>query len=162
MSQFWIVLGVSFVSFVGMEAFAWCFHRYIMHGPLWFIHKTHHRPRHGLFELNDLFALLFAAIAAPLFYFGARGYPPLLGIALGMIGYGLAYFLVHDVLVHRRIGHRFTPARGYLRRVHQAHHMHHAVRERDGAVSFGFLMTPRPEKLAKKLRERAPQRSPAE
>lgn len=162
MSQFWIVLGVSLVSFVGMEAFAWFVHRYIMHGPLWFIHKTHHRPRRGIFEWNDLFALLFAGIAAPLFYFGARGYPPLLGIALGMIGYGVAYFLVHDVLVHRRIGHRFVPQSGYLRRVHQAHHMHHAVRERDGAVSFGFLMAPRPETLTKKLKQRASRQSPAE
>jgi len=161
-SQFWIVLCVSFVSFIGMEAAAWFIHRYIMHGPLWFIHKTHHRPRRGVFEWNDSFALLFTAIAAPLFYFGARGYPPLLGVALGMIGYGIAYFLVHDVLVHRRVGHRFVPESGYLRRVHQAHHMHHAVRERDGAVSFGFLIAPRPEKLARKLKEHAAKRSHAE
>jgi len=40
--------------------------------------------------------------------------------------------------------------------------MHHAVRERDGAVSFGFLMAPRPETLAKKLKQRASRQSPAE
>ncbi len=162
MSQIWIVLGVSVFSFAAMEAIAWLFHRYIMHGPLWFIHKTHHRPRRGKFELNDVFAVLFALIAAPLFHFGLQGHPVPLGIGLGMTGYGIAYFLVHDVLVHRRIGHRFIPQDGYLRRVHQAHHMHHAVRERDGAVSFGFLIAPRPEKLAKKLRERAERQSPAE
>jgi len=161
-SQSWIVLSVSVVSFFAMEGVAWFLHRYIMHGPLWFIHKTHHRQERGAFEWNDLFGLLFAAVAAPLFYFGARGYPPLLGIALGMIGYGIAYFLVHDVLVHRRIGHRFTPLRGYLRRVHQAHHMHHAVRQRDGAVSFGFLVVPRPQTLAKKLRARANEQRQAE
>ncbi len=154
MTETWIILGMFALSFAGMELCAWLTHRYIMHGPLWFIHKTHHRPRRGLFELNDIFGLVFAAIATPLIYFGHQGQPVLLGIGLGMVGYGVAYFLVHDVLVHRRVGHRFTPARGYLRRVHQAHHMHHAVRERDGAVSFGFLMAPRPEKLAKKLKER--------
>ncbi len=152
-----IIMGVFALSFAGMEACAWLTHRYIMHGPLWFIHKTHHRPRRGWFELNDVFGLLFAAIAAPLIYFGHQGQPALLGIGLGMAGYGIAYFLVHDVLVHRRVGHRFTPARGYLRRVHQAHHMHHAVRERDGAVSFGFLAAPRPETLAKKLKDRRPE-----
>jgi beta-carotene 3-hydroxylase len=154
MTETWIILGMFALSFAGMELCAWLTHRYIMHGPLWFIHKTHHRPRRGLFELNDIFGLVFAAIATPLIYFGHQGQPVLLGIGLGMVGYGIAYFLVHDVLVHRRVGHRFTPARGYLRRVHQAHHMHHAVRERDGAVSFGFLMAPRPEKLATKLKER--------
>ncbi len=162
MSQFWIILGVSLISFVGMEACAWLIHRYIMHGPLWFIHKTHHRPRRSAFEWNDLFAVLFGLVAAPLFYFGLRGHPIPLGIGLGMTGYGIAYFLVHDVLVHRRIGHSFVPQSGYLRRVHQAHHLHHAVRERDGAVSFGFLMAPRPETLAKKLKKRDAQRSPAE
>jgi len=153
-SETWIILGVFALSFAGMEACAWLTHRYIMHGPLWFIHKTHHRPRRGVFELNDVFGLLFGAIAAPLFYFGIQGEPVCTGIALGMTAYGIAYFLVHDVLVHRRVAHRFTPARGYLRRVHQAHHMHHAVRERDGAVSFGFLFAPAPDVLAKKLRER--------
>lgn len=161
-SQFWIVSGVSLASFVGMEACAWLVHRYIMHGPLWFIHKTHHRPRRGAFEWNDLFAVLFAVIAAPLFYFGLQGNAIALGIGLGMTGYGFAYFLVHDVLVHRRIGHRFIPQSGYLRRVHQAHHMHHAVRERNGAVSFGFLIAPRPERLAKKLQQRNGQNAPAE
>ena len=162
MSEIWIILGVFIASFAAMEACAWLTHRYIMHGPLWFIHKSHHRPRQGWFELNDVFGLLFAAIATPLIYFGQQGQPVLLGLGLGMVGYGIAYFLVHDVLVHRRVGHRFTPARGYLRRVHQAHHMHHAARERDGAVSFGFLVAPRPEKLAKKLKERSSRESRSE
>ncbi len=160
--ELWTVSGFFILSFVGMEVCAWAVHRFIMHGPLWFIHKTHHRAGRGAFEWNDLFGLLFAGIAAPLFYFGIRGYPALLGVALGMIGYGLAYFLVHDVLVHRRIGHRFVPRSGYLRRIHQAHHMHHAVRERDGAVSFGFLMAPRPETLAKRLKNRSSRRTPTE
>ncbi len=154
MSDGLIILFVFLATFVGMEACAWLTHRYLMHGPLWFIHKTHHRPRRGVFELNDLFGVFFGIIAAPLFYFGWQGEPVSLGIALGMTAYGIAYFLVHDVLVHRRVSHRFVPASGYLRRVHQAHHMHHAVRERDGAVSFGFLVAPPPEVLAKKLKER--------
>lgn len=158
MLDIWVVLGVCALSFIGMEACAWLTHRYIMHGPLWFIHKTHHRSRRGVFELNDVFGILFGAIAAPLFYFGFQGQPILLGIAFGMTAYGIAYFLVHDVLVHRRVAHRFTPARGYLHRVHQAHHLHHAVRERDGAVSFGFLLAPSPKALAKKLKKRKPSR----
>jgi beta-carotene 3-hydroxylase len=66
--------------------------------------------------------------------------------------YGLLYVLVHDGLVHRRIPFVKAPRRGYLKRLVQAHRMHHAVREREGAVSFGFLWAPRLERLRDELR----------
>jgi len=47
-------------AFAGMEAFAWFTHKYVMHGFLWVWHESHHRPRTGMFELNDLFAVVFA------------------------------------------------------------------------------------------------------
>ena len=72
-----------------------------------------------------------------------------------MAGYGLVYFLIHDVLVHRRLEHGFVPRSGYLRRVYQAHRLHHATHGRDGAVSFGFIWSAPPEKLAAKLRSKA-------
>jgi beta-carotene 3-hydroxylase len=62
------------------------------------------------------------------------------------------YFLVHDVLVHRRLEHGFVPRNGYLRRIYQAHRLHHATHGRDGAVSFGFIWSAPPEKLAAKLK----------
>jgi beta-carotene 3-hydroxylase len=72
-----------------------------------------------------------------------------------MAGYGLVYFLVHDVLVHRRVAHGFVPRNGYLRRIYQAHRLHHATHGKDGSVSFGFLYSPPPEKLAAKLKSKA-------
>ena len=48
-------------AFAFMEGFAWVMHRYVMHGFMWVWHKSHHEPREGLFELNDLFAVVFAA-----------------------------------------------------------------------------------------------------
>jgi len=48
-------------AFTGMEAFAWFTHKYVMHGFLWVWHRSHHTPRTGMFELNDLFAVVFAA-----------------------------------------------------------------------------------------------------
>ena len=47
---------IFFAAFAGMEAFAWATHRYVMHGALWCWHRSHHEPRDGVFELNDLFA----------------------------------------------------------------------------------------------------------
>ena len=34
-------------ALAGMELVAWVTHRYLMHGPLWFLHASHHRPREG-------------------------------------------------------------------------------------------------------------------
>jgi beta-carotene 3-hydroxylase len=36
----------------------------------------------------------------------------------------------------------------------QAHRLHHAVRTREGAVSFGFLLVPDPRRLAAELKSR--------
>ena len=43
-----------------MEGFAYVMHRWVMHGPGWFLHASHHRPRKGNWELNDLYFVIFA------------------------------------------------------------------------------------------------------
>lgn len=148
-----VVSLVCLVTIAVMEGVAWAMHRYLMHGPLWFIHRSHHERRTGWFELNDAYGLLFALASIACIHFGQEGRPVMLGIGLGLLGYGCVYFLLHDVLVHRRVPHRFTPQDGYLARVVQAHHLHHATRGRDGCVSFGFIYAPRPEHLRRMLAE---------
>lgn len=143
---------VAAVTFLAMEAIARAAHRYLMHGPLWFIHKTHHQPRRGWFELNDIFGLAFTALSVALMFDGPAAQPYLFAVGAGMAAYGVAYFLVHDILVHRRVRHLFVPRRGYLHRVYQAHRLHHAARRRDGAVAFGFIIPPGPERLAAQRR----------
>jgi len=138
-------------ALAGMEAVAYYTHKYVMHGFLWSLHESHHLPRRGLFEKNDWFAVFFGVPSIVLMYLGRSDYGPLFWIGLGMAAYGLVYFTLHDVLVHRRIPHRFVPKRGYLRRVLQAHHMHHATKGKEGAVSFGFVYAP---SIAKLKRER--------
>lgn len=135
-----------------MEGVAWATHRYIMHGPLWVLHKSHHRPRKHVFELNDLFGVFFSAVSIILIAVGQSGSPALLGIGIGMAVYGLIYFLLHDILVHRRIPGLRLARLGPLKRVYQAHRLHHATRERDGAVSFGFVWSRSPGKLKQDLR----------
>jgi beta-carotene 3-hydroxylase len=147
-----LVVVVVFVLTVAiMEGVAWTMHRYLMHGPLWFIHQSHHVHSDGWLELNDLYGLLFAGASIALIHFGVLGNPIMLGAGIGLLGYGLIYFLLHDVLVHKRIPHKFVPKDGYLARVVQAHHLHHATRGRDGAVSFGFVFAPRPDRLRRML-----------
>ena len=65
--------------------------------------------------------------------------------------YGILYFLVHDGMVHQRWPFRYVPRRGYLKRLVQAHRMHHAVDGRDGCVSFGFLYAPPVGELKRRL-----------
>jgi len=141
-------------TLVGMEVLAAVLHRHVMHGWGWRWHQSHHAPRTGWFELNDCYALVFAAVAIVLIALGTSGMWPLQWIGAGMTAYGLLYFLVHDGLVHRRLPWRFTPRSGYLKRLYQAHLLHHAVHEKEGAVSFGFLYADRPEKLKQQLAAR--------
>jgi beta-carotene 3-hydroxylase len=134
-------------TLAAMEGVAYLMHKYLMHGPLWFLHESHHRREKTRFEWNDLFGVFFAIPSIILIYLGTHGHAPLLWIGLGMTAYGAVYFGFHDVLVHRRIGHSMRPKNRYLKRIIQAHHVHHATREKHGAVSFGFLYAPPVKKL---------------
>lgn len=151
----WVVYALAFlVGLVGMEAVAWTTHRYLMHGPLWRWHRSHHEPRQGAFETNDLFGVIFAAPPIALFALaGLSDQPALAWLAGGMTAYGALYAMVHDGLVHRRFPLPFTAKRGYLQRLVRAHHLHHLTRTRDGAVAFGFLVAPDPLRLAARLRD---------
>jgi beta-carotene 3-hydroxylase len=137
-------------TLAAMEGVAYLMHRFLMHGPLWFLHESHHRRERSRFELNDLFGVFFAIPSIVLIYLGTHGYPPLLWIGLGMTAYGAVYFGFHDVIVHRRIGHRLKFRNRYLRRIIQAHHVHHSTRGKEGAVSFGFLYAPPVKRLTGK------------
>ena len=136
-----------FGTLAGMELFAYVMHKFLMHGPLWFLHASHHRPRKGWFEWNDLFGVFFATPSIVLIYLGTHGQPPLLWIGLGMTAYGACYFGFHDVIVHRRLPLRVHPQGRYFRRIIQAHLIHHRTMKRRGAVSFGFLYAPSVETL---------------
>jgi beta-carotene 3-hydroxylase len=128
--------------FAGMEGVAWLMHKYLMHGPLWVLHESHHRPRTGWLEKNDLFGIFFSVPSIVLIYLGTHGTPALLAVVLGMTAYGMAYFGFHDVIVHRRVRTSFVPQGSYLRRIVRAHLIHHRTLTREGAVSFGFLYAP--------------------
>lgn len=131
------------LAFFGMEGVAWLTHRYLMHGPLWSLHRSHHEPRPGRFERNDLFGGLFSLPSIALIYLGTHGTPWALPLGIGMTAYGAAYFLFHDVLVHKRLRPRWRPQGAYLDRIVRAHLRHHRTHTKHGAVSFGFLWAPR-------------------
>lgn len=126
---------------VAMEGVAWFTHKYVMHGFLWSLHRDHHHPKGRGWQKNDLFALFFATISFLMILFGTlRGIPPLIGAGAGMALYGIGYTLFHDVMFHKRLRRlRLRPTRPYLRRIYDAHSLHHRNSGREGGVSFGFL-----------------------
>lgn len=148
-------LGCFLIALIGMEVVAWASHRWIMHGPLWVLHRSHHEPRRGHFEVNDLFAVMFALPAIGMFWLGTdRGWSWMVWAAAGVTAYGGLYAIVHDGLVHQRWPFRIVPRHGYLRQLVQAHRLHHAVHGKHSAVSFGFLAPQDVRRLAQELRRR--------
>ena len=143
-------------TIAAMEGFAYAAHRWIMHGPGWFLHASHHRPRNGPFEANDWFALIFAAPSVLLIMGGLQfGWGSgAAWVGAGIAAYGAIYFCFHDVIVHGRIGRRRVARSPYMKRIVQAHRLHHAVETKRGAVSFGFLVAPGADKLKAQLARR--------
>ncbi len=143
-----------FVAIIlAMEGVAHVAHRWVMHGPGWFLHASHHAPRTGTWELNDLYAAIFAIPSIALLLGGVQ-----LGwgdwatwTGAGIAAYGAIYFGFHDVIVHRRLAHRYVPRSAYMKRIVQAHRIHHAVESKHGTVSFGFLWAPPAEVLKARL-----------
>ena len=145
---------IVLVSAVLMEPFAWVMHRYVMHGFGWAWHQSHHRSVHkksSFFERNDLYAVVFAAVAIALIAAGTYALDPLRWIGYGMTLYGAIYFLVHDGMVHQRWPLRWVPRRGYLKSLYQAHRLHHAVTGKSNNVSLGFLWTTPPHLLKRQV-----------
>lgn len=158
----WPLLLLLFLATViAMEGFAYLMHRWVMHGPGWFLHASHHRPRDGHWEWNDLYFVIFAVPSILLLLGGVQlgwgGWATAMG--LGIAAYGAIYLGFHDIIVHRRIAHRHVPRGRYMKRIVQAHRLHHAVETKHGTVSFGFLVAPPAVVLKARLNEQSHPRS---
>ena len=150
-------LAIVVATIFAMEWVAWGSHKYIMHGFGWAWHRDHHEPHDKRLEKNDLFGVVGAALSISMFalgssmIMGADAWWPGTWIGLGILYYGLIYTLIHDGLIHQR-WFRYVPKRGYLKRLVQAHKLHHATESREGGVSFGFVFARDPAKLKAELK----------
>ena len=128
------------LTIIFMEGFSWALHKYLFHGPLWFVHKTHHRPHHGYFELNDIFSAGFASLALWLMWMGHRNLNYLFWLGTGISTYGTVYFIFHDWFIHNRFK-PFKTSNKYLLNIRRAHKIHHKSMEKEQAKEFGLLLT---------------------
>lgn len=60
-------------------------------------------------------------------------------IGIGILLYGIFYFIFHEIVVHKRIKNKFKTQNKYLKRIIKAHHIHHKTFTQKGAEAFGFL-----------------------
>ena len=125
-------------TIIAMECLSWFIHKYLFHGPLWFLHKSHHQKAKSFFEWNDLFAALFAALSLYLMYIDRHNLGYRFFIGLGITLYGMIYFVVHDWFVHRRFK-TFKSNNTYLQAVRKAHKIHHKNRGKKEGKAFGLL-----------------------
>ncbi|MER2997088.1 fatty acid hydroxylase [Pontibacter populi] len=145
-------LGIMLLTFVVMEVVAWAMHKYVLHGFLWFLHKSHHTRHKHTFELNDLFFAYYGLLAMLFFIFGTDPIDYRFWIGAGITLYGVAYFLIHDVFIHRRIKAFGKTSNVYLKALNMAHKVHHKVAAKDGSESFGMLwVAPRYFKAASEI-----------
>lgn len=135
---------ITIGTFLAMEVVTWLTHKFVMHGFLWYLHEDHHQPKYqGVFEKNDVFFVIFAVPSIALFYFGvnpALNY--LFFIGLGIMMYGTAYFLIHDVLIHQRFKWFKYTKNKYLIGLRKAHKIHHKHLGKEHGECFGMLYVP--------------------
>ncbi|MEQ9306887.1 MAG: beta-carotene hydroxylase [Marinoscillum sp.] len=142
-----VIINIALVlgTFFFMEGVAWATHKYVMHGVLWSWHRSHHKKHSHILERNDLFALVFSvpSIALIVAGFEIQEAGWLKYIGFGILGYGLFYFIFHDIIVHRRIKIGFKAKTRYMKRIMHAHYVHHETHSKEGAEAFGFLWAPK-------------------
>ncbi|KAJ0263276.1 Beta-carotene 3-hydroxylase 2 [Hirschfeldia incana] len=145
MSEMFGTFALSVGAAVGMEFWARWAHRALWHASLWNMHESHHKPREGPFELNDVFAIINAVPAIALLSYGFfnKGLVPGLcfGAGLGITVFGIAYMFVHDGLVHKRFPVGPIADVPYLRKVAAAHQLHHT--DKFDGVPYGLFLGPK-------------------
>ena len=135
---------ITLGTFMVMEGVTWCTHKYVMHGFGWFLHEDHHQPGYPhVFEKNDAFFVVFAIPSSLSIFFGLENQLFwLAAIGFGILFYGLAYFLVHDVLIHQRFKWFKHTKNRYLLGLRKAHKIHHKNMGKEESECFGMLFVP--------------------
>ncbi|MGJ5641941.1 sterol desaturase family protein [Formosa sp. S-31] len=143
--QILLYIVVTILTFTIMELVTWLTHKYVMHGFLWYLHEDHHQPKYPhVFEKNDAFFVIFAIPSIILFYFGIHpNLNVLFFIGLGILLYGIAYFLIHDVLIHQRFKWFKNTKNKFLLGLRKAHKVHHKHLGKEEGECFGMLFVPK-------------------
>ncbi|WP_248723640.1 sterol desaturase family protein [Seonamhaeicola sp. ML3] len=138
----WIIIFLG--AYCIMEFMAWFTHKYIMHGFLWSLHKDHHKKDHdSWFERNDLFFIFYAVVSITnILLWEFNDFWAGLPIGLGILAYGISYFVVHDIFIHQRFKMFRNVNNWYAKGVRRAHKIHHKNIGKKDSECFGMLFVP--------------------
>ena len=132
---------ITLVTFCVMEGITWLTHRFVMHGFLWYLHEDHHKKGSGFFEKNDAFFVIFAIPSWLCIMLGSMNQVYwVVSIGAGIALYGLAYFVVHEIIIHQRIKLFTRTNNRYIKAIRWAHKMHHKHLNKHEGESFGMLI----------------------
>lgn len=132
---------IALATFAIMEGITWLTHRYVMHGFLWYLHKDHHQKAPGFFEKNDAFFIIFAIPSWLCIMLGSMNQAYwVVSIGAGIAMYGLAYFIVHEIIIHQRFKLFAKSNNRYIKAIRWAHKMHHKHVGKEEGESFGMLL----------------------
>ena len=150
-----INIALLILAYLFMEFVAWSNHKYVMHGFLWKWHVDHHRKdgQKGLplktedkkFEKNDLFFLVYALPAIVLLVTGSvLNISAAIYIGAGITLYGFTYFIIHDIIIHKRLNIPFLQRNQnhFIQAVIRAHTAHHHPMNRKDFQNYGLLVFP--------------------
>jgi len=142
--MWWQFALTTLVVFGLMEGVTWLTHKYVMHGFLWYLHEDHHQPGYNtIFEKNDAFFLIFATPSIILSVMGLNPLNHLFFIGLGIFLYGMAYFFIHEVIIHQRIKWFTNTKNNYFLALRKAHKAHHKHLDKEDGECFGMLLVPK-------------------
>ena len=129
-----VLLAVA--ALVVMEPVTTLAHRVVFHGFAMGWHRSHHLPPRHVLEANDLFPVGFSALTIVVLSIGVwvGAGSVLVPVGVGVTAYGVSYFVVHDLVIHRRFSWLPVPDR-VGRRLRAAHNVHHLF----GQAPYGFL-----------------------
>jgi len=140
---------LAVAGFAAMEPVTAGTHRFVMHGVGLRLHRSHHRRNHGGMEANDAYPVMFGAIVCLGLWvgFNAPNWSDLVPIGVGITLYGMAYALVHDVYIHRRVrllGDRRITLLDHLANAHALHH-------RFNGAPYGMLAPIVPSEIRQRI-----------
>jgi beta-carotene 3-hydroxylase len=90
-----------------------------------------------------LFLFFYAIVSMSCFYlWNYEGIWYCLPIGLGIMAYGAAYFVVHDIFIHQRFKMFRKANNWYAKGVRRAHKIHHKSLGKGDSENFGMLIVP--------------------
>ena len=132
---------ITLATFCIMEGITWLTHRFVMHGFLWNLHEDHHRKGPSFFEKNDAFFVIFAIPSWLCIMLGSMNQLYwVISIGAGIAMYGMAYFIVHEIIIHQRFKWFTRSNNRYIKAIRWAHKMHHKHLDKEEGESFGMLI----------------------